>query len=283
MPSLEQISNIAKHFGLWDWHIPALHFLFNRVSVQGLRVLEIGGSNLPRALTHDLLGARSWVAVDGIWDERVLAMRADHYGRERMVALDSVTENDLASDYLIARGRAEDIPSILHNRFDCIISIAALEHVDDLSLCLENAYRCLVQPGWFAALFGPIWSGYEGHHTPPFKRADGSWHHWTATNRLPSWAHLLREPDQISEVLSQRGVPEDVIQMTLQHLQKSSVINRLMFEDYMRIFAATRFRAIEVEKTWHVEPQPETHRRLMERHPPYQEFSTCAAYVRLAT
>ena len=71
--------------------------------------------------------------------------------------------------------------------------------------------------------------------------------------------------------------------MTLQHLQKSPVINRLMFEDYMRIFAATRFRTIEVEKTWHVEPQPETHRRLMERHPPYQEFSTCTAYVRLAT
>jgi len=283
LPSLEQITDIARRSKLWDWHIPALHSLFNRVDVRGRRVLEIGGSNLPRSLTHELLGARAWVAIDRLWDERLLSLRAEHYGRERMVALEAVRDDDLEEDYLILRGRAEDIPPLLHGRFDCAVSIAAFEHVDDLALCLDNVRRCLTEPGWFAALFGPIWSGHEGHHTPPFERADGSWHRWNSTNRLPSWSHLLYEPDELAAILHQRGVPEDVIVTTLQHVSRSPAINRLMFEDYMRIFSAARFRVVELEKTWYFEPQPETQRRLMERHPPYREFSTCAAYVRLGT
>ena len=65
MFSQEILSSFGKKYDL-TYQLDFLKIIDSLHPLKGLRVLEIGGSNLPRGLVLDELGARQWICVDDL-------------------------------------------------------------------------------------------------------------------------------------------------------------------------------------------------------------------------
>ena len=231
--------NGAK-YAVERYQLQALAMMHGRHDFSGRRVLECGGSNLPRALTLGCLKASQWTSVDYLPTHYDHAKSRVHYMAETILQLndDSRPVGDL--DFVIFNGRVEDLPESFHKCFDICVSICAFEHFSRPELVLAKMKNCLAEGGELHAYFGPIWSCADGHHcwvTPQLN--------FIVRSHIPDFAHLLLSPGELAERLSPHYDSETVAE-ALRQIYESDRVNRLFFEDYVRLFQTAGFSRCEI-------------------------------------
>lgn len=168
--------------------------------------------------------------------------------------------------------------------FDAIVSFATFEHIQSLSPALDEMFRLLKPGGCLHSSFGPIWSCAWGHHL--FLRADGRSVNYTNTP-LPAYCHLLMDEKSLLAHLSADGFEAGIASAVVEFVFNSPHQNRLMYDDYERLFAASKFSVTEwssveneqLKSLYGGTPSDETLQELRRKYPQNTEFTTSAIRV----
>ena len=155
------------------------------------------------------------------------------------------------------------------NDFDFVITFSVLEHITDLEGAFIEIKRILKPEGYFASLFGPVWSCHWGHHfyanpgNPLFDFCQWS---------MPSHIHLLASVDEIFEYYRSEGASDAECATVEEWFFKTDIINRVFFEDYIKLFYEYFYNVASL--TMYSEIDPVVLSLLREKYPPYRDFST---------
>src|SRR6266404_8664061 len=156
------------------------------------------------------------------------------------------------------------------NRFDAVVSLSTLEHLGDLEAGLVEMKRLTRSGGNVLAMFGPAWSSAYGHHI--YERAGDAFLDFSKW-QLPAFLHLLCSPEQI------RSFYGDDADAALHWFYEAPHINRLMYDDYVRLF----FKHFQVQTIEHMtlDVPAEIISLLRRKYAPYADFSTYGGSYRL--
>ena len=237
------------------------------LNMTGKAILEVGG-HLPRNLVIDEFKCRSWTAVDYFFIDTGESSARDN---PPMVEVDAVTSFEQMEQYHIISGKIEDLPKCLHNKFDCIFTIAAFEHIDNLGNALHKMHQVLKPGGILFTMFSPIWSAIDGHHLPPVIDAAGNKFEFSHSP-IPPWGHLLMSPSEMFQFLlskTDRKAAGEIVR----YVYHDNCINRLFTEDYMRYFQDSEFIMEKVDGTFHTQVPDDVIKELKKRYPYNQHFS----------
>lgn len=151
-----------------------------------------------------------------------------------------------------------------------IFSVATFEHINNLELAIDEFFRVLRPGGVLYTDFGPIWSCSIGHHVFA-KVGDEEARHWKpGKNPVPNFGHLLLPADEL-RVQIKGKVSEALLDAIIAWIYEQDEINRLFYEDYIRIFEQSDFQIESINKVLeHIDSTLE--KSLQERYAPYQEF-----------
>ena len=180
-------------------------------SLAGATVLEIGG-----LLDEELVGGAGvarWWAVDP-------------RNPDTATGGDAVVVRPL-------RGEASSVP-LPDGSVDRVFSSNAFQHVHDLPETLAEAARLLRPGGMLYANFGPVWSAPDGSHVEDLEWQGRRYQFWEGA-LLPSWSHLVFDEAELTAVLTPihgAGLAGAIAG----YVHRSRWINRLFFDDYVRIF-----------------------------------------------
>src|SRR5262249_57666662 len=119
--------------------------------------------------------------------------------------------------------------------FDAGLLFSVLEHLHDVAAAFLEIRRLLTPHGHVGMLFGPAWSCAYGHHL--YADADDpnlNFSRWT----LPAHMHLLCTGDEIRAWYRRQGYPDTVGDTVLHWFHETSIINRLFYDDYVRLLLA---------------------------------------------
>jgi MoaA/NifB/PqqE/SkfB family radical SAM enzyme len=154
------------------------------------------------------------------------------------------------------------------NSVGSVLSIATLEHVDDVAQFLYECHRVLEKGGIFYTFFGPIWSCAVGHHVCakiPGKEA----RFWKpGKNPLPDFSHLLMTEDDMRDFLRSGPCDNRLIGPIIDWVYRKNNgdhVNRLFYEDYKRVFEESPFKIRlfrGAERSLNLPPNAETRRKL---------------------
>ena len=271
----------AERFDL-SYHVPYAFECARKVSFAGKDVLEVGGS-LPPRFVSEVLGARSWTAIETPTYEVSLA-EADgltHKGtllhRDSEVTPVQGFGQPLAAPYSFFLTTIEELPPAHHARYDLVFSIATFEHIHKLPLALDRMHKALKPGGQLFSLFAPVWSAYDGHHLPGI--SDGSGRPVDRTI-IPPWGHLLKSPPEMLRYLSGKTDFETAALMVY-YIYQAPSINRLFTEDYVGYIQQTPFRVLGLNGVFLVPVPPEAQRALGSRYPGRTRFDNNGLYVLL--
>ena len=159
--------------------------------------------------------------------------------------------------------------SFKDNYFDFVITFSVLEHISDLESAFIEIKRILKPQGYFASLFGPAWSCSVGHHfyanpgNPLFDFCQWS---------MPSHIHLLASVDEIFEYYRSKGATEAECATVEEWFFKTDIINRVFFEDYIKLFYEHFYFVASL--AMYSDIDPEVLSILREKYPQYTDFST---------
>ncbi len=154
--------------------------------------------------------------------------------------------------------------------FTSIFSVAAFEHVQNFDDALLELHRVLKDGGVLYAEFGPIWSCSVGHHV--FAQIDGEEaRHWKpGLNPVPHFGHLFMTAEEMEMTLHNKVSPR-LLEAILEWIYKQDDINRLFYEDYIRILNSSPFEIISIQSIR--ERVPRRIQMDLERmYPGYREF-----------
>ena len=145
-------------------------------------------------------------------------------------------------DYEIVQGDARSLP-FRSESISSILSITAFEHVHDMGVALDEMYRVLRRGGLLYSEFGPIWSCSIGHHVEAMVDGVEARHEKPGKNPVPHFAHLLMRPSQLrAAVLRTPWVFPALADAIVEWIYEGQALNRLFYEDYIRLFDASPFR-----------------------------------------
>jgi hypothetical protein len=263
---------LRQNFKL-SYHLPYLEYCAQKIPLQGLDVLEIGGC-LPASLVIDHLKCKSWTAVEAPSYDQELG-EANQFHRNLQ---EKDRARELCTRYSHHYCNAEDLGENHYNRYDLVFSIACFEHINRLPLALEKMFRYLRPGGNLFTMHSPIWSAYDGHHLPigiP-ERFDQKMSHQNYV--LKPWGHLLSNRTQTYTDISNRfdkAFAEEVIY----NVYNSTHINRYFSEDYYVIFSSSDFRILEYKLSFLRSPAPEVQQILETKFPGYKQFSNNGIYA----
>jgi SAM-dependent methyltransferase len=258
--------------------------------VKGRTVLEIGGSNFPRKLLFNTLGAKKWVCVDYLenWakdrDASTMGLNQllDSSGKTddfMVFSLDKAENNFDACDYLKFHGDATHIPESFYGKFDVVVSANAFEHILTLPQVIEKIYCCLKTGGKIFTGFGPIWSCAVGHHYAGgkyngiLKGYDISFNN-IERDGVPPFIHLLKNEQEMREYFVDKILPfgQAQINCLCKWSYHTNEINRLFFEDYEEIMANSKFKKYKITPAGIQEPSKEIFEELCKKYPKYKRF-----------
>jgi SAM-dependent methyltransferase len=185
-----------------DYHLAILSYIDENFGLRGKRVLEIGGSNIPREILIDDFGVKQYVGIDYIeswWPD-------PNHRREIVNSLNDLQKVFTQDQhYFIFSGNVNDLPDdFLANYFDIIVSFSSIEHFENVSLMLEKSYNVLKNGGLYFSSSEPIWSSGKGHH---FWINEN--YNFQVTNDF-DFIHLLYSKDQFLEKFKQKKEIEKV-------------------------------------------------------------------------
>jgi SAM-dependent methyltransferase len=254
-----------------NYYITAIRDFLCDSTFVGKRVLEVGGSLLPPALTNVTLGASQWVCVDNLNHDSGRYQKKAHEEHYSEIGVRPVREVRHVPDstYVILDGAVEFLPDDFERSFDIVFSVNAFEHVLALDAVLNRIYEVLRPGGILFSQFGPIWSSLVGSHFWINKEFN-----FNAPGSLAPWAHLLQTRDEIRCALREGGIAEPLLSETIRQLFDSTFINRKYFEDYEIAMRQSRFpdTEIKVMPLWRRTVPVEIQSALEARHPGYREF-----------
>src|SRR5579862_1795064 len=117
---------------LAHYHLDALQIAKTVCGLEGLKVLEVGGS-MPRKVVFESYNVARWFSVEDFdyWNELPSSSTAPT-ALEIENALADAPTPDASPPYQVYRGKIEDLPYTFHGQFDRIFSVACFEHVHNL-------------------------------------------------------------------------------------------------------------------------------------------------------
>lgn len=264
----ENRENYKAKYNLLDYHINFVNTICKKFDLRGKRVLEIGGSNLPKEMLLNSIRVEKWVSVDTPWwSEKTMP---EHF---KSVPFVKFGENDLVDilqqhDYVIYKGYTDDITSDFYGQFDYVVSNCCFEHIQNFSYALEMIYECLKPGGELYTSFGPIWSSPRGHHM------------WIRELKLyfndpqyiPPFAHLMLSRKQIYDILLQNTGSHKMSEKYSKEIKGVSHLNQYFYEDYMEFMKSSRFDKWKICPTWSIHVDPNTYVKLRTAYPNYTMF-----------
>ncbi|KAK44831.1 hypothetical protein BG58_22765 [Caballeronia jiangsuensis] len=263
----EVLQNLCATLGVAAYQGQALSQLLARVDLKGKRVLEVGGSNLPRELIFDLFDVKEWVSIDIIAEGSYqLLQQSTHYQREGIEPLNKASSLIGTKDYLILDGAIEFAGGLPTGYFDVILSITSFEHILALPSALSQMKRLVEPAGVIYTYHGPIWSSYCGHHIWVDSEIN-----FNVPDAIPEFGHLLYSPPEMFDLLRKTFGDRRAEQAVLQIYHQPRV-NRLFYEDYLYYFKLAGFSEIEAAPYARREVQTDLQARLQTLHPGYRVF-----------
>jgi SAM-dependent methyltransferase len=270
-----------KEFNL-SYHIDYAFECARTISFAGKDVLEVGGS-LPPKLVFDILGAKSWTALETPDYEQELS-EADgltHQGtllhKDTSIVPIKGYGTPLSAPYNFFLTTIEDLPEAHHEKYDLVFSIATFEHIQKLPLALDRMYKSLKPGGKLFSLFAPVWSAYDGHHMPGITDASGK---PVDRSMIPPWGHLLMRPAEMLKHLCTK-TDFDTAALMVFYIYQSPFLNRFFTEDYVGFITQTRFKISHLEGIFMSQPLPELLSKLSQLYPGRAHFANNGVYVRL--
>jgi len=212
-----------------DYHLSVLAYIDEDVGLKGKRILELGGSNIPREILFEDFDVKQYVGIDYIeswWPD-------PNHKREKIRLLKDLPGVYNAKEpYLIFSGSVNDMPDdFLSDKFDIIISFSSIEHFSDIPLMLRKASNVLKKGGYYFATSEPIWSSGKGHHfwvSPDYN--------FQVTNDF-DFAHLLYNKTEFLEKFKSRRE----INMVAEKIYDWKGINRLFYSDIEKAVYSSSF------------------------------------------
>lgn len=246
--------------------------------LKGKRVLEVGGSNIPRSFVFDILGVAQWISIDRVYPENRLYW-PKQYKHTGVIPLSADIECQQLERHVILDGRIEDLPASFQNRFEAVVSIDAFEHIAKFSSMLRNIYHALCPGGALLAIYSVIWSSHFGHHLWGVKDKAGRTF-YIESSPIPKWGHLLMRPPEMYEFLLDHTDTETADEIVYQ-VYHSENLNRLFFEDYELYFSQSAFNDIEILKFMpDTEPDMHTRKKLETLYPGRTHFEINSMLVK---
>jgi SAM-dependent methyltransferase len=243
-----------------------------RCSLEGKRVLEVGGSNIPKALLFEVLRVRQWISVDRVYPEN-RQYWPKQYQHTGVIPIAEDIDYSILDQHVILDGGIEHLPPSFFGRFDAVVSMDAFEHVHRSATMLERTYDALKPGGKMLSMYSPIWSSHIGHHLWGVTDKAGRTY-FIEASPIPKWGHLLMRPHEMYRYLLGHTDPETADEIVYR-VYHSELLNRLFYEDFEANLEASRFESVELKKYIpDVDPDPETQRRLETLHPGRRNFST---------
>ncbi len=201
---------------------------FSRIT--GTNVLEIGG-------TPQMIGIASHLIQKGASTVLQINNRRD--------LKDNVEEQ---LQYRRMDARQIDYPDA---SFDISFSASVLEHLLDMDDVLDELFR-VTRPGGLVCLHGgAFWNSRWGHHL--WVLIDGERFAFNGNNPLPDWSHLYFDRNEMTDYLSQQGLPAEHVEIMVKWVYDSEEINRLTYDNLAEKFNRSKFDLVALEpKDWKV-------------------------------
>jgi SAM-dependent methyltransferase len=272
--SQERRAYLQQKHAMHAYHFDAIDALLGETNLAGKRVLEIGGSDLPRELVADDFRADRWVSVDMIEPTHYARVQQiEHYGREPIHPLADAERCLFNDSYTIFNGAAEHIGPGFFNQFDVVVSIAAFEHIGRLATVLRKCYKALRPGGLLFSYFGPIYSCRVGHHC--WVTEELSFIH---PGKLPDFCHLLCKPAELLKHLMAH-YPLETAEEAVFQIYHSDRVNRNLFEDYGEYMRLSPFEQWECRPYGVESVDADLQRRLEAARPGYTQFGAYGMQV----
>ena len=159
------------------------------------------------------------------------------------------------------------------NYFDAVLTLSVSEHLDDLGAATKEILRITKNGGNILHFFGPAWSCAYGHHL--FRNPDDSLQNFSLWS-MPAHMHLLCTHEEIRKFYLEQGYSEETVRSVLHWFDETPIINRLFFDDYIRIFNNYQMLLDSSELMYNI--LPVSHLKLLQsRFPGKHDFSTYGA------
>lgn len=248
-----------------------------RCSLEGKRVLEIGGSNMPKEMIFDALKVRQWISVDRVYPEN-RQYWPQQYKQTGVIPISEDIEYTMLDQHVILDGGIEKLSPSFANRFDVTISMDAYEHIHRFATMLERVHMALRPGGTMMSMYSVIWSSHFGHHLWGVTDKAGRTY-YIESSPIPKWGHLLMRPHEMYQYLLNHTDP-DAADEIVYHVYHSEILNRLFYEDYEGYFARSPFQNIEMGRFIpDVEPDAETQARLEALYPGFKKFGATSIFA----
>jgi SAM-dependent methyltransferase len=171
--------------------------------------------------------------------------------------------------YPIIFGDITTTTSLPDDHFGAVLTLSLMEHLSDVESGLREIKRVLKPGGYLFAFFGPAWSCPYGHHlylTGGEPLLDFSL--W----RLPAYIHLLCSENEIARFVTDNGLVDGYVDWYLKEFYETPIINRVMYDDYMRLFSEY-FQVIASEVSYNEVPGNIVD-ELRTSYAPYRDFTS---------
>lgn len=162
------------------------------------------------------------------------------------------------------------------NAFDAVLTLSVLEHLEDLAGAVEEMIRITRNGGEMLHMFGPVWSCAYGHHI--YEKADDSLLNFSLW-KMPAHMHLLSTQDEIVNFYLEQGYESETGTSALHWFYETSIINRLFYDDYLKVFSDAHLQLDWQESMYNL--LPADHLQLLrKKYPGKSDFSTYGSKIR---
>tara|TARA_B100000674_G_scaffold489718_1_gene504190 strand:+ start:724 stop:1605 length:882 start_codon:yes stop_codon:yes gene_type:complete len=260
-----QEKHFREEFAL-SYHLRYLDHCVKNIPLEGLNVLEVGGS-LPVSLVIDHLRCNTWTTVEApSYDQELGQANQFHRNHSEQISVQSYKDR-----YRQHYCNIEDLGSNHNNQYDLIFSIACFEHINRLPLAIEKMLQYLKPGGKLFTIHSPIWSSFDGHHLPINIPSRFDKESQQQSFIFRPWGHLLQSRSQTYVDLCNRfdkNFAEEVIYNTY----NSNHINRYFSEDYFTIFNESDFNILHYQTVFPKNPEPRIQKILESKYLGYNQF-----------